>query len=64
MDVAYRIVGAGDGRIPRADVNRGHPEYRGAPTGWRAATNLPAGPMDAFGIVDGGGVCPLGHVEG
>lgn len=64
VDINYRIVGAGEGRVPRADVDRGHPEYKGAPTGWMAGTNLAAGPMDAFGVVEGGAICPLGHIEG
>jgi len=64
VDIGYRIVGAGNGGVPRQDVLEALPELGDANTGWNVDVPRTHGPLDAYGVVDGGeAVCPLGHVE-
>ena len=62
VDASYRIVGAGDGGVPRPDVASHVAGVSDPATGWTA--NLPRrhGPVDAFGLVSDGVACPLGHL--
>lgn len=63
VDLAGRIVGAGEAGLARPDVTAARPEVGSERAGWMAATSLTEGPLDAFGLLDDGGACRLGHVE-
>ena len=64
VDINYQIVGAGEGGLPRGDVPQAKPDVTDPNTGWRAVTRLTTGPVEAYGVVDGGqAICPLGRLE-
>ncbi len=64
VDTEMKIVGAGEGGIPRTDVPQYLPEIKDANTGWNADLARVTGPIDAYGLLpDGKTVCPLGHIE-
>ena len=63
-DRDFRVVGAGQGGVPRRDVPRAVPSITSETTGWEALTSLNGGPVDAWGVMaDGRSVCKLGHLE-
>lgn len=64
VDVTGLIAGAGEPGLARPDVNIAKPEIKSPDTGWAAYTSRTNGPVDAFGIIDGGkSLCILGHLE-
>jgi hypothetical protein len=64
VDIAARVVGAGEGGLPRPDVNAAVAEVTSPTTGWAAYAPRTAGPLDAYGLVDDGrAICRLGHLE-
>jgi hypothetical protein len=63
-DRDFRVVGAGQGGVPRRDVPRTVASITSETTGWEALTSLNGGPVDAWGVMaDGKTVCKLGHLE-
>ena len=63
VDVAGLVAGVGETGIARPDVNAAKPEIKSPTTGWGALTRRTTGPIDAFGIIDGGkSLCQLGHL--
>ena len=63
VDRTYRIVGAGEGGVARADVPTAIPEITDPSTGWNADIALKSGPLDAYGITGDNSICVLGHIE-
>lgn len=64
VDQEQRIVGAGEGGVQRLDVIDNIPEIKDSNTGWNADLPRTTGPVDAYGVVEGGAaVCPLGHMD-
>jgi hypothetical protein len=64
VDSDFRIRGAGEGGLRRADVPQARPDITSETTGWWALTSVSSGPLDAYGVLpDGRSVCKLGHVE-
>ena len=64
VDVAGLVAGVGETGVARPDVNAAKPEIKSPTTGWAALTSRTTGPVDAFGIIDGGkSLCQLGHLE-
>ena len=64
VDITGIIAGVGETGITRPDVNAAKPEIKSPTTGWAALTSRTTGPVDAFGIIDGGkSLCQLGHLE-
>lgn len=64
VDIAGLVAGAGETGLPRPDVNKVKPEIKSPNTGWAAYTTRTNGPVDTFGIIDGGkSLCILGHLE-
>jgi hypothetical protein len=63
VDVTGLVAGAGETGIARPDVNRVVPEIKSPATGWSALTSRTTGPLETYGIIDGGkSLCVLGHV--
>ena len=64
VDVTGIVAGVGETGVARPDVNAAKPEIKSPTTGWAALTSRTTGPVDAFGILDGGkSLCVLGHLE-
>lgn len=64
VDIDNRIAGGGESGLPRPDVPAAIAEVTSPDTGWSANVARAKGPLDAFGIVDGGqALCRLGHIE-
>lgn len=64
VDAAGLVTGAGETGLPRPDVNAAKPEISSPTTGWGGYTSRVTGPIDAYGIIDGGkSLCRLGHLE-
>ena len=64
MDVTGLLAGAGETGIARPGVNAAMKDIKSPTTGWSALTSRTTGPVDVFGIVDGGkSLCQLGHLE-
>jgi len=64
VDITGLIAGVGETGLPRPDVNAASPQIKSPTTGWGALTSRTTGPVDAYGIVDGGkSLCQLGHLE-
>jgi len=64
VDVTGLIAGVGETGLPRPDVNAASPQIKSPTTGWGALTSRTTGPVDVYGIVDGGkSLCQLGHLE-
>lgn len=64
VDINYQIVGAGEGGLPRGEVPKVRSDVTDPNTGWRAVTRLGAGPVETYGVVDGGqAICSLGRLE-
>ncbi len=64
VDITGLIAGVGETGLSRPDVNAAKPEIKSPTTGWAALTSRTTGPVDAYGIVDGGkSLCQLGHLE-
>lgn len=58
------VAGAGEPGIPRPDVTAARPEVTAADTGWAAYTDRTRGPLDVFGVIEGGAaLCRLGRVD-
>ena len=58
------IVGAGESGLPRPDVTTAVPEATSPNTGWAAYTARTTGPINSYGLIDGGKVlCALGRLE-
>ena len=63
VDVTGLVAGGGETGIARPDVNRVVPEIKSPATGWAALTSRTTGPLETYGIIDGGkSLCVLGHV--
>lgn len=63
VDITGLVAGAGETGIARPDVNKVKPEITSPTTGWAAYTSRTMGPVDAYGLVDGGkAICRLGHL--
>lgn len=57
------VQGAGVSGWARPDVNAARPSITGGKTGWAAETHLTKGPINAYGVVEGGkAVCLLGRL--
>jgi hypothetical protein len=64
VDITGLIAGVGETGLPRPDVNAASPQIKSPTTGWAALTSRTTGPVDVYGIVDGGkSLCQLGHLE-
>jgi len=64
VDITGLIAGVGETGVTRPDVNKAKPEITSPTTGWSALTSRTTGPVDVYGIVDGGkSLCQLGHLE-
>jgi hypothetical protein len=64
VDTRARIVGAGEGGLPRPDVPAGRPEIHDPNTGWQANAPLPVSALDAYGVIsNGSAICRLGHIQ-
>ena len=63
LSVDGKISGAGTGGYERDDVPVQNTRVSSKKTGWRAATTLSAGGVDAWGVARAGAsICPLGHL--
>jgi hypothetical protein len=63
-DASGLAAGAGETGVARPDVTAAKPEIKDPATGWAAYTRRTTGPIDAYGMVDGGkSLCKLGHLE-
>lgn len=63
VDRTFKIVGAGAGGVARADVPTAVPEVTDPNSGWNADAPVTAGPLDAYGVLEDGSICVLGHIE-
>ncbi|WP_293904888.1 hypothetical protein [Phenylobacterium sp.] len=64
VDLSGLVAGAGETGLARPDVPAAKPQIKDPNTGWAAYTRRTAGPLDAFGVIDGGkSLCRLGHLE-
>lgn len=63
VDKTFKIVGAGKGGVKRPDVTTAVPEITDPNSGWNADAPVTAGPLDAYGVLDDGSICVLGHIE-
>ena len=64
VDVTGLVAGAGETGVARPDVVAAKPEIKSPTTGWAAFTSRTSGPVDGYGIIDGGkSLCRLGHLE-
>ncbi|PZQ64120.1 MAG: hypothetical protein DI570_06750 [Phenylobacterium zucineum] len=59
----FRIVGAGQGGVPRPDVQAAGAGVTIPDAGWNADAPVAAGPLDAYGVLDEKTTCRLGHIE-
>ena len=63
VDVTGLVAGGGETGIARPDVNRVVPEIKSPNTGWAALTSRTTGPVEAYGVIDGGkALCTLGRL--
>ncbi len=59
-----KVIGGGEGGVPRPDVVTAKPTITDPNTGWYAYTSAKTGSVSAFGIVGKGSqLCPLGHLD-
>jgi hypothetical protein len=64
VDADFRIVGAGEGGVPRPDIPAAKSYIQDPNTGWHANVARVSGPLDAYGVIASGtAVCPLGHFQ-
>ena len=64
VDVTGLVAGVGETGVTRPDVPAAKPEITSQTTGWAGLTSRKTGPVDAYGIIDGGkSLCRLGHLE-
>jgi hypothetical protein len=64
VDIDGRIAGAGESGFPRPDVAAAVPQVTTLDSGWAAHVARTKGPLDAYGVIDGGqALCRLGHLE-
>ncbi|WP_293676848.1 hypothetical protein [uncultured Phenylobacterium sp.] len=64
VDGAGLVTGVGETGLPRPDVNAAKPEITSPTTGWAGYVSRTTGPIDSYGIIDGGkSLCRLGHLE-
>jgi hypothetical protein len=64
VDVTGLVAGVGETGLARPDVPAAKPEITSPTTGWAGLTSRKTGPIDAYGIIDGGkSLCRLGHLE-
>ena len=59
-----KVIGGGEGGVPRPDVVTAKPSITDPNTGWHAYTTAKNGPVSAYGIVgQGTQLCPLGRLD-
>ena len=63
VDPSMKIVAGGAGGVPRPDVATAVPEITDPKTGWNVDVAIPAGAVDAYGVVGDDSICVLGHIE-
>ena len=64
VDGTGMVAGAGETGVARPDVTAAKPEITDPATGWAAYTSRTSGPVEGYGILDGGkSLCRLGHLE-
>lgn len=63
VDRDLRIVGAGQGGVPRPDVEAAGVGVTIPNAGWNADAAVTTGPLDAYGVLDDKTACRLGHIE-
>lgn len=63
VDKDLKIIGAGSGGLPEAQVGAAARTAGSANAGWQADGPALPGPVRAFGITDAASVCPLGQVQ-
>jgi hypothetical protein len=58
------VAGAGESGVARRDVIEARPDITSLNTGWAAYTSRTMGPVEAYGVIDGGrALCRLGHLD-
>ena len=62
VDETSRIVGGGEGGLPRPDVPVALPDVTDGKTGWNADIPVIKGPLAAFGVTGPDSLCVLGRI--
>lgn len=62
VDETSRIVGGGEGGLPRPDVPLALPDVTDGATGWNADIPVTKGPLGTFGVTGPDSLCVLGRI--
>jgi len=60
VDGAGRMVGFGDGHVPRGDVSEAIGEVKADDSGWLAYMPEPKEKLTVYGLLRDGRTCPMG----